>query len=147
MRNTPIRLLLISLPLLLLISCKKDADPKSMTELLTQDLWKLQSATANGSDVTSQVPDCARDNESQFNANGTGNTYERTNVCTPTTEAAFTWSFQNNETEISMSAQLIPGGSGNFRILTLNETTLVLSQDSNMIPGTTITVVGTFIHP
>ncbi|MDX1955082.1 MAG: lipocalin family protein [Chitinophagaceae bacterium] len=148
MRKSTIKYLLLATLALPILSCQKEGDPpKTRTELLASGAWKLQSATANGSDVTSQVPTCNKDNETTFQSNGTGNLLEKANVCSPSNETNFTWSFQNNETELALSAQLIPSGSGNFTIVTLTETTLVLSQASTLIPGPPITIVGTFVHP
>ena len=65
----------------------------------------------------------------------------------PTTAGNFTWAFQNNETELMMSAGLFPAGSGLFNIVTLNETTLVVSQNVFFPPSpTAILVVATYIH-
>ena len=129
-------------------ACQKESTPaKTRTELLALGPWKLQSATANGTDVTAQVPSCYKDNETSFQSNGSGNLLEKADVCSPSNETSFTWSFQSNETQLALTAQLIPQGSGNFTIVSLTETTLVLSQASNLIPGSTVTIVGTFVHP
>lgn len=130
---------------LLLLSCmacqKNSDDPPSKTELLTSASWKFDKAMAGTVDI-SNIPQlaCYKDNIIVFASNGTGTISEGANVCIPPAPANFTWSFQNNETVLSLSIPLLPGGSSNFNIVTLNETTLALSQDINIPPVTTVTV-------
>lgn len=115
--------------------------------MLKNGAWILVSASANGTDVTSVIPDCVKDNETTFQGAGIGFTLEKANVCSPSYETNFTWTLQNSNTTLSMSATLIPGGSGVFTVVTLNETNLVLSQESSLIPSPTpVTVVATFRH-
>src|SRR2546423_4943401 len=120
------------------IDCKKKKEHiKTKTELLTQTSWKFDKATASGVDISTQIPACMKDNVTTFVSNGTGTINESTNVCSPTTAGNFTWSFQNNETTLNLSVPLFPGGSGNFTVVTLNETNFVLSQDMVIPPLTT----------
>ena len=125
-------LLLLPISLLLLAvsgSCKKKIIYQpTKTELLTSTTWKLEKVTAGITDVTSYIPACSRDNIITFVSNGTGSTSEGASSCTPPVVTTFTWRFQNSETELSLSTSLIPGGSGTFTIITLNETDLVLAQ-------------------
>lgn len=148
--------LLTLLALVSFVSCdKKDDDPdptpKTKTENITASPWKLSAATANGTSVMAlpQIS-CMLDNTGTFvkvaEGNGTGSIAEGTTVCSPSTAGNFTWSFQTNETILNMSASIIPGGSNNFTIVTLNETTMVLSQDMTFPVVGVQTVVLTFIH-
>lgn len=128
-------------------SCdKNDNPPPSNTDHITRSPWKFSSAKAAGIDVTAQVPACFKDNTIVFVANGTGTISEGTNVCTPPSPASFTWTFQNNGTEINMSTPLVSGGSGVFTIVRLNETNLVVSQTMTIAPNPPTTVELTFIH-
>lgn len=138
-----------SLMILSIPACQKDETtpvPKTKTELLTQGSWKFSTATLNGSDVSSQLPACQRDNIMTFAAAGTGTVDEGPTKCNsgdPQTNN-FTWSFQSSETILQMSAPIFSGGSNSSTIVTLNETQLVLSQTVTI--GTPQTVVVTFIH-
>ena len=132
------------------LSCQKDSVPpqKTKTENISSSSQKFSSATASGTDISSnpQIA-CIKDDVITFQANGNGNVNEGLNVCSPTTAGNFTWAFQNNETELMMSAGLFPAGSGLFNIVTLNETTLVVSQNVFFPPSpTAILVVATYIH-
>ncbi len=127
---------------------KEDNNPpeKTKTELISQSTWKFSTAFAGSTDVTANVHACLKDNIVTFNANGTGNVNESTNVCSPSYAGNFTWSFQSNETVLFMSAPLFPGGSGTFNLVSLTETNLVVSQDMTIPPYPTTNVKVTFIH-
>jgi len=131
-------------------ACKKDSNndkPKTKTDLLTQASWKFSSASASGLDVSSQIPDCYKDNTYTFVADGSGSTNESTNVCSPTTAGPFTWSFMNNETTLHISTPLFTGGSSDFTIMSLTETNLIVSQTMTIAPLPPTTVQVTFVHP
>ena len=129
------------------ISCKKSDDPKTKTELLTQGSWKYSSATAGGASADAWVDACYKDNLITFNATGeTGNVNESSTVCSPSTAGNFTWAFKNNETEMTVTANLFPGGSGDISIVSLTETTLVVSQDMTIPPYPTTNVTVTLTH-
>ena len=139
-----------SLMLVVLMSgnCSKDeTPPATKTEMISSSSWKFEKATASGFDITAQVDACIKDNIITFSTNGTGIIAEGPIVCIPPTASAFNWSFQTNETVLSLSTPLITGGSGNFNIVTLNQTNLVISQDMIIPPNpTAVTVVITFKH-
>lgn len=132
-------------------SCSNKEDtppPKTKTQLLTQASWKFSSATAAGTDITNNpLLACIKDNVTVFVSDGTGNNTEGPVICVPTTAGNFTWSFQSGETVLSMSGSLFPGGTGTFNLVTLNETTLVVSQNVTIPPSTTSVLVQfTFVH-
>jgi hypothetical protein len=133
-------------------SCEKgnDTPAKTRTELLTQQSWKFSSASAGGTDVSAMVDDCYKDNVLTFTAAssgaGDGNVNEGANICAPSTAGTFTWTFQSGETELQVSATFFPGGSGNFEIVSLSETTLVLAQDMTIPPFPTTNVRVTLVH-
>lgn len=133
--------------------CGKDeADntppPKTNTENISASSWKFQSASAAGTDISSNPQlACFVDNVITFNSNLTGSIDESAVVCAPSTAGAFTWSFQASETMLQLSTALFPGGSNTFTIVTLNGTNLVLSQNVVIPPSLTpIAVTVTLKH-
>ena len=67
-QKTVTSLLLLAL---VLTACKK-THIKTKTELLTQTTWRFDKATALGTDISSQIPSCIKDNIITFVSNGTG---------------------------------------------------------------------------
>lgn len=130
----------------LLSSCQDDGNLpviKTKTQLITQGAWSFDKAFQGTVDVTAQVPVCYKDNVVSFTSSTTG-TVNNPVVCTPppdNTPSTFTWSFTNGETVLSLSASLFPGGSNDFNIVTLSETSLVISQNVIIPPQTTPTNV------
>jgi len=137
--------LLLSVP-----ACKKEKAPapKTKTELISSSPWVFQSASASGTDISNNAAlACVKDNSLTFAAAGTGSVAEGTIVCSPTTAGNFTWSFQNTETTLSLSAGLLPGGNGTFNLVSVDATNLVISQNVTIPPSVTpILVVFTFKH-
>jgi len=129
-------------------ACKKSTHVKTNTELVTQSSWKFDHATSSGTDISSQIPACYKDNVVTFVSNGTGSVDEGANVCSPSNAGPFTWSFQSNETMLHLSTTLFSGGSGDFTIVSLTETNLVVSQTVILPPppGTQVTATITFKH-
>jgi hypothetical protein len=141
----------LALVVLFTVSCKKNETsppPPTNTELLSQSSWTLLSATASGTDVTNNAAlTCFKDNVITFAANGSFTINEGVNICSPSTAGSFTWSFQSSETQLVLSAPLIPGGSSTFTLVTLNSTNLIISQNVTIPPSpTAIPVVFTFKH-
>ena len=132
---------------LLFTNCDKtDEAPPTNTDHITTGSWKFSSAKASGIDVTAQVPACFKDNTMTFAINGTGTISEGANVCAPPAPATFTWTFQNNGSEINLSVPIVSGGSTVFTIVTLNAATLVVSQTMTIAPTPPTNVELTFIH-
>jgi hypothetical protein len=135
---------LISL-LILNISCGKDDDPapqqKTKTELLTAASWKFDKIDPS---LAASYIECFTDNIVTFLANGTGTCPDSGVQCTPPT-GNFNWNFTNNESVLHLDATLIPAGSNDFTIVTLNETNLVASQ-SITSPVGPVTITVTFKH-
>jgi hypothetical protein len=125
---------------------KNDTPPPSNTDYITKSSWKFSSAKASGIDVTAQVPACFKDNTMIFVANGTGTISEGANVCASPAPASFTWTFQNNGTQINLSTPIVAGGSGLFTIVLLNDVNLVVSQTMTIAPNPPTNVELTFIH-
>lgn len=137
---------------LTLSGCSKDnedpAPQKTKTENISAASWKFQSATASGTDISSNPQlACFVDNVITFNSNLTGSINEATVICSPSTAGPFTWSFLTGETMLQLSTALFPGGSSTFIIVSLNETNMVLTQNVVIPPSTTaIAVTVTFKH-
>ena len=149
--NKPILASVFCFTALIFSSCDKNETPTppppSKTDYVAKSTWKFSSAKANGTDVTSQIPACFKDNTITFVANGTGTISEGANVCSPAAPASFTWTFQSSETQINLSTPLFTGGSGLFTIVSLSDVTLVVSQNMTIPPSTTpVNVEITFIH-
>jgi len=136
--------------IVLLAACSKDSNdnkPKTKTDLLVQGSWKFDNVTVNGTDVSSLIQGCQKDNTITFAAGGTGTLDEGATKCNsgdPQT-SPFTWSFATNETVLHVTATLFTGGSSDFNIVTLDDNQLVLSQDIN-IAGTTQNAIIKFKH-
>jgi len=132
---------------LLFSSCDKtDEAPPTNTDRLTKSSWKFSSAKAGGFDVTAQVPACFKDNVMVFAINGTGTINEGANVCASPAPSTFTWTFQNNGTEINLNTPIVSGGSTVFTIVLLNDATLTVSQTMTIAPNPPANVELTFIH-
>ncbi len=118
------------------------------TENITRSPWKFQSATASGFDVSTR-PElaCFIDNVITFSTNLGFTISEGTTICSPSTAGSFTWSFQSGETQLVLSAPLLPGSSSTFTLVSLNETNLVVSQNASIPAGSpAVLVVITFKH-
>ena len=146
LKSTTLILMLVSLSF---FACKKSStsSPKTKTELITQNSWRFDHASAAGiGDVSSSIPDCYKDNVTVFATGGTGTISEGANVCSPSTAGSFTWEFQSNETVLHLSAALFSGGTGDFNLESLTETNLEVSQTMTIAPYPSTTVTITFKH-
>ena len=127
-------------------SCKKSSgstnSTKSKTVLITQSTWKIQSAgldlDKNGTvdqDITSSIQSCQLDNIYTFKSDSTGIIDEGATKCNATDPqtSAFSWSFENNQTEINGDFGLSTGAA---TILTLNDTNFVFYSDQPYGGGT-----------
>ena len=145
--------------LLSLAACDKDDNPapKSKTEMLASSSWKFNNAQVdadnNGTGDTG-VPAgfleaCQTDNTLTFTATGSGTVDEGPSKCAMTDPQTipFTWTFENNETIINFASAAFLGIGGEFKLLTLDDTELVLSKQLT-IPGIPlpVTVIISFNH-
>jgi len=137
--------------IILFTACSKDSGnnnkPKTNTDLLVQSSWKFDNATVSGTDVSSLIQGCQKDNTLTFAAGGTGTLDEGATKCSSNDpqSSPFTWSFATNETVLHVSATLFTGGSSDFNIVTLNDTQLVLSQNIE-IGGSSQNAIMSFKH-
>lgn len=137
---------------IVLQACKKSSSssstpPKTKTDLLTQATWKFSAATVGGTDVSTLLQSCQKDNILTFQSNGNGSVDEGPSKCNsgdPQTNP-FTWAFQSGETMLHVSTVLFTGGSSDFTLVSLTETQLVVSQNIT-VSGSTQNAVVTFIH-
>lgn len=141
----------LALFMLVFSSCDKDDNPaptnKTKTELLTQSSWKFEKATSGGIDVSAVIPSCSKDNIATFSSNLTGTIAEGAEICDPSSAGDFTWEFRTGETILYVSAALIPLGSNEFKLESLTETNLVVSQNVTIPPAPAAqNVVVTFKH-
>ena len=148
----PCKFILVFLTTIVLFTaCKKDSNnskTKTNTDLLTQASWKFSAASATGyGDVSSYIPACYKDNTYTFVSDGSGSVDESTSVCSPSTAGPFTWSFTSTEDTLHISTPLFQGGSSNFKMVSLSETSLVVSQSMTIAPLPATTVEVTFVHP
>lgn len=143
-------LTVISSILIFLVACQKEDEvaPPTKAEIISQNPWVFQSATASGTDVSNNPAlACIKDNTLTFTKTGSYTVTEGTVICSPSTAGSFTWNFQTNETQLILSSPLFPGGSGTCDIITLNDANLVVSQNVAIPPSlTAIQVVFTFKH-
>ena len=152
------KILAFTLLLLSAASCKKSGSDapaaKSKTVLLTQVSWKIQSvaldadknnvADPNG-DLTSSLRACQMDNVYSFKSDNTGVMDEGASKCDindPQTKA-FTWLFKNNETTLSGTYGL---GNNDASIVSMDDTTLVITYDDNFGTPTSYHLLATFKH-
>lgn len=132
-----------------LTRCNKDDDTpaKTKTQLIAQSSWRFSGVTVNGINAAAFIPTCQKDNILTFATNNSGTSEEgltKCNVGDPPT-VFFTWSFQNNETTLFVSATLFTGGSSTFNLVSLTETELVLSQMITL-NGSQQNAVVAFVH-
>lgn len=144
----PFAFLLIS-PFLLL-ACKKTTPavvPETKAQFLAQSSWKFDNAKVAGTDVSAFLNACDKDNTVLFVSDGTGTADEGPTKCKPANPQTvpFTWTLLNNDTALHASAPLFPGGNGDFTVITLTATQLVVSQDIT-VSGTTQNAVITLKH-
>lgn len=148
---------LVILVAILHISCSKEDNPppaaKTKTELITTGTWKFEKAEAAIlGDISGSLEACNKDNTIAFtstsNNKGTGIADEggtKCNAANPQT-VAFNWTLENNETKLVSDKPLFPGGSGEFTIVSLTESNLVVSQPMTIPPVPTTTVTITLKH-
>ncbi|HKO78944.1 MAG TPA: lipocalin family protein [Chitinophagaceae bacterium] len=131
---------LFALVAMLNINCSKDDDEpptaKTKTELITTGSWKFDKIDPA---LAESFITCFKDNTTTFTADGKGTCPDSGEQCNPPT-GNFNWNFTDNESKLHLDATLIPTGSGDFTIVTLNETNLVLSQNITSPAPATITI-------
>jgi hypothetical protein len=143
-----------ALLVLLAASCsEKETDPpgnETKTQLITASAWKYDNggvdANKDGTidfSITSQLQTCQTDNTLTLTGNGTGTVSEGATKCDPSApqNVPITWNFSSNETNVNLNGGGIAGLSGQFKLITLNTTTLTLSKDTTLAPFGAIALV------
>ena len=129
----------ISALLIVFSSCEDDdpiPPPKTKTQLIMQGSWNFDKFFQGTTDVSAFVNACYKDNVVTFTSSTAGTVSEGANVCASPAPATFTWSWNSGETVLQLNAPLFPGGTGNFNLVSLTETALVISQVANFgAPG------------
>ena len=145
-------LILIAANFFIFSSCNKSEDPppppKTKTQLLTQSTWKFKSATASGTDISSQLQTCQKDNILTFAAAGTGTVDEGATKCNAIDPqiSSLTWNFASGETILHVSTSLFAGTGNDFTLISLTETELVVSIGYAPPVGPILLIVITFQH-
>lgn len=133
------RLLITLAVFALSVSCSKsEIEPKSISQLLTQQEWILtgfgMDHNKNGLiDMQEELSeDCQRDNLYRFNLDGTGLFRDNIKSCNNgISEQSFSWKLQRNGLELDFT-------SGTLQILRINEHEMVLFQEMELADGSTI---------
>ena len=145
------------------ISCQKDdsgsgTTTKTKTELIASSSWKYNDAQIDSDNngtgdlplPTGIVEACQTDNVIVFTANGSGSVDEGPTKCSPGDPQTipFTWNFSSNETILNFSSAVFAGVGGDFKIISLTDTQLVLSKQISLtVPlPVQVTVIITFKH-
>ena len=147
---------------LILGSCQKDDSndptPKTKTELITLKAWKYNDAkidadnngTGDQAIPAGVIEACQTDNNITFATSGSGTIDEGPTKCDASDPQSvpFTWSFKSNETIINFSSPLFVGFGGDFKIISLTETELVISQQVSVLPPPlpSVSVIASFKH-
>jgi len=155
-------LLAILSTVLILGSCQKDdsTNPttKTKTELITLKAWKYNDAKIDqDNNGTGDIPlpagviePCQTDNLITFKTDLSGTVDEGPTKCDAADPQSipFTWSFTNNETTLNFSSPLFVGFGGDFKIISLTETELVISQLVSVLPPPlpSVTIIASFKH-
>jgi hypothetical protein len=127
-----------------LVSCSKDDDTNnnggaSNTDVISSSAWKFDDAGAdadkNGTiDISfaSDIDACLKDNTLTLSANGSGTVDEGATKCDPQLPqtSPVSWSFSSNETSLVLGGSGLIGITGQFKIVTLNNTNLALAKDT-----------------
>jgi len=129
---------------------KENTPETSNTDLITAGEWKYENAGMDANrdgnidlSISAQLQPCQTDNTLTFSSNGTGMISEGATKCDPNAPqtSPITWSFANNEGTLNLSGGGIIGVSGQFKIVTLDRTTLKLSKDTTVSPFGQIALV------
>jgi len=130
---------------------------KTKSEQIASSPWKYNDAKIdsdnNGTgDVAlpaGVIEACQTDNTILFAANGTGTLDEGATKCdlADSQTIPFTWNFTSNESVINFSSAVFAGVGGDFKIISLTDTELILSKQLTVPPiPLPLTVIISFKH-
>lgn len=156
-----LRILTLAALVFVLASCKKERSPddensanETRSSLLAKTKWKFDHAgidfDGNGT-IDANMPAgtlkaCDMDNIVTFNMNGTGVVDEGSTKCNGSSPQSvpFTWRFSHDETLLNVSAPVMPGMSGDVKVLGLNRTQLTIERVVNL--GSNVNVIVVMKH-
>lgn len=123
--------------LLVVTSCKKEEDTKSLSDYLTAGNWKVTAMTINpGIDIEGIVitdfyslmmENCSKDDFMKFNSNGTLIEDEGSLKCDPEDPQTETSNWTLNEDTRILTITYSGGDSETITLVSINETTFVAS--------------------
>jgi len=136
------------------LACSKSTPapaPLTRMELMASATWKFSNAKVSNVDVSAALQDCQKDNLVRLYKNtlvNTGNIDEgplKCNAADPQVRDII-WQMPDENTLVfTISSPLFTGGSNTFTVVSVSESTMVLSQVIT-VSGSSQTAVITFIH-
>lgn len=136
------------------LACSKSSPapaPLTRMELMASATWKFSNAKVSNVDVSAALQDCEKDNLLRLYKNtlvNTGNIDEgplKCNAADPQLRDLI-WQMPDENTLVfTTSYSLFTGGSNTFTVVSVSESTMVLSQMIT-VSGSSQTAVITFIH-
>jgi hypothetical protein len=127
MKTKSVHVLLLLCTVIAFLSCRKEMNGVSANvELLTGQSWSYEEFGIDQNldgdiDIPENIENCAKDDLVQFNANGSGNFDQGSNLCYPEfpQSSPFDWQFHNNETQLEYGGTV-------HNILALDENLLAI---------------------
>ncbi|MCE2787441.1 MAG: lipocalin family protein [Bacteroidota bacterium] len=147
MKLKSMRLLTFLLSTSLLISCSKDEESKSATDLLTggsSKSWRVESLTINGDPIPSDS--CDADDFTTFIKSGNTYTDNPGNITCGDSASSGTWALSNGDKVLTLNRNT---ESNVFDVNELSEHKLVLKTsvtDTSMGVPTVFNIIATFAH-
>jgi hypothetical protein len=121
--------------------CTKEASETKPTteELISAITWKFSKATASGTDISSLIQACFKDNTLRFTKASPQNTgllnegATKCNAADPQ-ERGFTWVYDASFQKLTVTGTggaitILPGGSNEFTLVRVSSTEMVISQN------------------
>lgn len=132
--------------------CTKSSDDEPTTEeKIAAITWKFSKATTSGTDVSSFIQACYKDNTLRFTKASPQNTGllneggTKCNAADPQ-ERTFTWVYDDSFQKLTVTGTggavaILPGGSNEFTLVRVSATELVLSQNVTLLGSTQLVEV------
>ena len=146
MYNRSALAVILGLASLLSQGCRQTAVDKAKTALLTRAAWKYQKIGFDSKEdgyidvLGSRLEDCAKDDITIFNADGSGTCQTGPLKCDPADPTAlpFRWSFENHDSTLYFEEQ-------HFKVKTLSENKLEIYNEEHL-GGTNVRYIISFGH-
>jgi hypothetical protein len=132
--------------------CTKKTDDKPTKEdQIAAITWKFSKATTSGTDVSSFIQACYKDNTIRFTKASPQNTGllneggTKCNAADPQ-ERTFTWVYDDSFQKLTVTGTggavtILPGGSNEFTLVRVSAAELVLSQNVTLLGSTQLVEV------